>query len=79
MRELVQVLVDEQDGKAQLLQAAETLPDRLANERRQPFRGFVEDQQLWAQHQRTPDRQHLLLTAGELDAHVIAASQELGK
>ena len=42
----------------------------LDDDRRQAFQRLVEQQQRRIGHQRARDRQHLLLAAGELVAHV---------
>jgi hypothetical protein len=44
--------------------------DLLADQRRQAFGGFVQDQQLGVGHQRAADGQHLLLAARQLVAEV---------
>ena len=67
------VLVDHQDRLALALQPVEARPDLVADQRRQPLGRLVEDQQLGVGHQRPADRQHLLLAAGELVAHVALA------
>ena len=46
---------------------------------RQPFRGLVEQQERRVGHERASDRQHLLLAAGELVAHVGAPLPQAGK
>ena len=50
-----------------------------AQQRRQPFGCLVENEQLGIGHQGAPDRQHLLLAAGQLVAHVAPPLGELGK
>ena len=52
-----------------------TMPSMIASsscddQRRQPFERLVEQQQLRVEHQRAADRQHLLLAARQLVAHV---------
>src|SRR5262245_37613891 len=79
LHERGEMLVDEQDGLALRLQAGEALPDVEPDERREPLGRFVEDEQLWIGHQCAADRQHLLLAAGQLVAHVAAPLRELGK
>src|SRR6266851_1522530 len=69
-------LVDHQDRLALALQPVEARPDLLADQRRQALGRLVEDQQLGIGHQRPADRQHLLLAAGELVAHVALALGE---
>src|SRR5213080_2526973 len=53
------VLLDEQHAHALVAD------DLAGDERRQPERGLVEEQQAWPQHERPPDREHLLLAPGE--------------
>src|SRR5678816_1822493 len=66
------VLVDHQDRLAARAQRGETVPDLLAHHRRQALGGLVEDQEARLGHERAADRQHLLLAARELVAHVRA-------
>jgi hypothetical protein len=73
------VLVDHQDGLPGRLEPAQALPDFSADQRRETFGRFVEDQQPWICHQRAADRQHLLLAAGQLISHVAEAFGEPGK
>ena len=61
------------------LELLEACPDLVADERRQPFGRFVQDQQLRVRHQAASDGQHLLLAAGEFIAHVAASFGENGK
>ena len=46
------------------------------DQRREAFGRFIQDQQFRVGHQRAADREHLLLAAGELVAHVAAALGE---
>src|SRR5438874_1280308 len=73
------VLVDDEDRLSSLPQAVEALPDFFAHERRQAFGRLVEDEEMRISHQRPPDRQHLLLPAGELVAHVVGSRLEIWK
>ena len=57
-------------GRAQSSQA---MPDLFADQRREAFGGLVEDHEVRVGHQRASDREHLLLAAGELVAHVAGA------
>ena len=79
LHQSAEVLVDDQDGLAFVLQACETFPDVEPQHRRQPFGCLVENEQLGICHQGAPDRQHLLFTPGQLVAHVLPPSGELGK
>ena len=59
------VLLDEQDRRALRVDLADDLEDLLDEDRREPHRRLVEQQQLRPRHERAPDREHLLLAAGE--------------
>src|SRR5919198_3362619 len=60
------VLLDEQHAHALLaVDGAHDAEDLAGDERREPERGLVEEQQARPQHERAPDREHLLLAAGE--------------
>ena len=48
----------------------------LDDRRREPFRGLVHDQERRVRQQRAADREHLLLSTGELRAAVLAALGE---
>ena len=74
--EVGDVLVDHQHRLPAALQHRQAVPDFLADQRREAFGGFVEDQQFRIGHQRAADRQHLLLAAGQRHAHVAAALGE---
>ena len=63
--ERVDILVDHQDRLAGRLEAREAAPDLVADQRRQPFRRLVENEQPRVGHQRAADGEHLLLAAGE--------------
>ncbi len=63
-----EILLDQQDGEALLLQRADGLADLLDDDGRQPLGRLVEQQQPRAGAQDAADRQHLLLAAGELGA-----------
>src|SRR5207249_8795223 len=65
-REGLDVLVDDEDRQAARLELSKAGPDLGAHERRQPFGGFVEDEQSRVGHQGTPDGEHLLLAAREI-------------
>src|SRR5258708_7404548 len=68
-----QVLFDQQDGEAFLLETAQHPDDLLDDHRREPLGRLVEHQQRRIEHQRARNRQHLLLAAGELEAEITLA------
>ena len=57
------VLLDEQDRRALLVDLDDDLEDLLDEDRGQPHRRLVEQQERRMRHQRTADRAHLLLAA----------------
>src|SRR2546428_623634 len=60
------VLLDEQDAHALLaVDGAHDAEDLAGDERRESERGLVEEEQARPQHERAPDREHLLLAPGE--------------
>src|SRR5215510_1959541 len=74
--ESLDVLVDHEHrlaGRAELREAA---PDLLPDERRESFGRFIEDEEMRVGHQSAADGEHLLLTPGELVAHVLRARRE---
>ncbi len=79
LRQRADMLVDDEDRLALGLEPREAFPDLGAHQRREPLRRLVEDEQLRIGHQRAADRQHLLLAAGELIAHVALALGKLRK
>src|ERR671930_3422 len=54
------VLVDQQDRLPARLEVPEAPPDLRADERREPFRRLVEEEQARVRHGGAPDREHLL-------------------
>jgi hypothetical protein len=44
-----------------------------ADQRREAFGGFIEDQEFWIGHQRAADRQHLLLAARQRLGALVAS------
>src|SRR5438132_4749764 len=73
------VLVDQEDGLPARLQVPEAPPDFRPDERREPFRRLVEDEQARVRHEGAPDREHLLLAARERPAEDALAIGELRK
>src|SRR6185312_12435420 len=53
------VLVDHQDGLAGGAQLLEALPDLLAHQRREPFSGFIQYEQMGIGDEGSADGQHL--------------------
>ena len=70
------VLFDQHDGLALILQPLDGAADLGDDQRRQPFRRFVEQKHLGIAHQRAADRQHLLLAAGQRAAALAHALPE---
>jgi hypothetical protein len=68
--EVLDVLVDHQYRLSARFKHRQAAPDFLADQRRESFGGFIQDQQPRIGHQRATDRQHLLLAARQLVAHV---------
>src|SRR5215468_8521263 len=77
--EHLEVLVHQQDRLAAALELAQHLPDLAADDRGEPLGCLVEDQQLRVGHERARDRQHLLLAARELTAHLVPALADPGE
>ncbi len=71
-----EVLLDQEDAQALLLELAERLDQHLDDRRREALGGLVHDQQLRVRDQGAADREHLLLAAGELGAAVALALGE---
>src|SRR5437762_3167122 len=74
-----EVLFHQQNGKSLLLQRADGAADLLDDDRSQALGRFVEQQEARAGAQDTPDRQHLLLAAGELGALAAQPLLDVGK
>src|SRR5690242_1973366 len=74
-----EILLDEQDREAALLERADRAPDLLDDDRRQSFRRLVQQQEARARTQDAPDGEHLLLTAGELGPLASAPLGEVRK
>src|SRR4051812_10612748 len=62
------VLLDDEDRDAALRDFSDRFEDLRDELRRDPERWLVEKKQARPRHQRTPDREHLLLAAGERSA-----------
>src|SRR5690348_5619779 len=65
----IDVLVDDQDRLPGCAQELETAPDLVADQRREAFGCFVENEEPRIGHQRPAYRQHLLLAAGKEIRH----------
>src|SRR5882724_1134657 len=66
------ILLDQQDRHAMLfIDTPDDGENLLHQDRRQPQRRLIEQQQCRPVHQCTPDRQHLLLTARELPGRLV--------
>src|SRR5438132_2768680 len=74
------VLLDEHDRKRILLdESPKGLQQNFDDDGREPLERLVHEQQRRVAHQRPPDREHLLLAAGDLVAPVAAPLGELRK
>src|SRR5260370_32445073 len=75
MRELEgveRVLLDQEYGELLLrVERADGLENLPGDERGEPERGLVEQQEAWPAHQRARDRQHLLLAARQRAAALV--------
>src|SRR5712671_4558618 len=71
--DVVQVLVDDDNRAAAVLERGNRAPDFMANEGGESLRGFVEKDQARVGHESAADREHLLLTTRELSAVVLLA------
>src|SRR4030095_11095336 len=65
-RERREVFVNDDRGDAGLAHRFNDSPDFTGDERRQAFSRLVKDQQCGIGHERSADREHLLLAAGKL-------------
>ena len=63
-----EILLGDQQGEAGAFQFLRAIQDPLDQQRRQSFRGLIQQQQPGIRHQRAADRQHLLLPAGKQSA-----------
>ncbi len=73
-----EILLDQQDREALLLQRADRAADLLNDDRRKTLRRLVEQQQARAGAQDAPDREHLLLAAGQLRALALPPLRRFG-
>src|SRR4051794_1553766 len=74
-----EILLDQEDGKALLLERANGAADLLDDQRREPVGRLVEQQHTRAGAQDAPDCQHLLLSARGLGALAAQPLLEIGK
>lgn len=79
LRQGIDVLVDDEYRLPFLLQFADALPDFFAYEGRQPFGGFVKNEQAGIGQQGARNGQHLLLAPGKLAPHGAASLFQAGK
>src|SRR5262245_7602373 len=73
------ILLDHQHGRAVALDRRDDREHRFHHCRREAERRLVEQHEAGARHQRAPDRQHLLLTAGECAGNLSATLEEDGE
>src|SRR5215467_4076583 len=74
-----EILLDDQDGCAAGLEAAEDASELAHRERRQPLGGLVHQENVGIADQCTPAGQHLLLAARELVAPIAQTLAQAGK
>src|SRR5205809_5525012 len=74
-----EVFVDQQNRLPACLETRDAAPDLRPDEWREPLRRLVEDEQARVRHEGAPDREHLLLPAGERAAEDALTLGELGK
>jgi hypothetical protein len=75
----VGVLLDQEDGGAIAIELADDGEDLGDDERREPERRLVHEQDARPRHQRARDRQHLLLAAESVPADCSRRSRRRGK
>src|SRR5271166_2041511 len=75
----MEILFDQQDGEPLFLKRTYRAADLLNNDGREPFGRLVEQEQLGASAQDTPNRQHLLLASGQLGTGTVEALPHIGK
>src|SRR5579871_4026382 len=75
----MEILLDQQDREALLLESADGVSDLLDDDRRETLGWFVEQQQTRPGAQDTADRQHLLLATGELGALAAEPFPQVGE
>src|SRR2546428_3261358 len=73
------VFVDQQNRLPARLETRDATPDLSPDEWREPLRRLVEDEQARVRHEGAPDREHLLLPAGERAAEEALTLGELRK
>src|SRR5256884_4142956 len=78
-RQRGQVLVDQQDRLSARHEVLEAAPDLRPDERGEPLRRLVTDEQARVRHEGAADREHLLLAAGERAPEDALPGRELGE
>src|SRR6185369_10155188 len=73
------ILLDDQQAHAFTMQFGKDRHDRLDDFRRQAERRLVEQEQARKSHERAPEREHLLLAAGERSGTLALALREARK
>src|SRR5438876_2960032 len=74
-----EILLDQQDGEALLLEPRDGAADLLHDHRREALGGLIEQQEARTGAQDAPDREHLLLAARELGALALQPLVQVGK
>src|SRR5262249_32696058 len=73
------VLLHEQDRRPLGIDIPDDPEDRLDQDRRQPHRWLIQEEQARACHESPPHREHLLLTAGQSPTLLIETLPKTGK
>src|SRR5580704_17809673 len=72
IEDLADVLLDDEHGEPLGADAADEIKNLLDHERGEAGGRLVHEQELWARHEGTTDRAHLLLAAGERASELAA-------
>ena len=72
------VLLHDEQGRAEVLELRQPLVDLVDNDRRQPERQLVHDQQARRVGEHTGEREHALLAAGQGPAELLATPLSWG-
>ena len=73
------ILLDQEHGDALFAHLRHDTEDFAGNERREPLRGLVENEELGIDQKGASDREHFLFATGELPAAIRSALLEPGE